>query len=212
MEKETFIQNIWTDKKGKSDGPAPFGLYIALDSPRPNLEHLTNSVLRVLSENTNDAHLWARTWGRVVICVAPGGKPQCNLNYIDDPESKRYVPVQTTQILDTSEVARLISPITKGSLATIVLNNQPTTIEAFLISYIHMVDELIWEIFRARKTRYSEVVKKVMSDRFSICLGTEDQILSTKMSNPTVSVRLYGSGVNKNVPKVMGGIIFEEVL
>ena len=209
MQKEELIQNIWNDKKGKENGRAPYALYVALDSPRPNLEILTDSMFKVLSENTYEAPRWAETFGRAVICVGPGNNLECVLGEVKDDRSKRFVPVQTTEILNLEDMERLTSPIKTGSMAEIVLNSQPMTIEAFLISYVHMVDELIWELFR-KSFRYGPSLKRVIDSGFTVSLGSEEEILTAKVEDPTVSVRLYGSGVNKNVPKVIGGIKFKE--
>lgn len=211
MDKEILIQTIWNDKKGKSDKEAPFALYVALDSPRPNLSSLTDSMFEALQGDISGAREWAKTWGRTVICVGPGCKQECILGLVADDKNKRFVPVRTTQILDAEKLEQLILPVEGGSMATIVLNSQPTTIEAFLISYIHMVDELIWDNFLAQGS-YSEAVQSVKDKRFSLTLASEDAILSQRMANPAVSVRLYGSKVNKNVPRVMGGIIPREVI
>jgi hypothetical protein len=101
----------------------------------------------------------------------------------------------------------------------IILNSQPVPIEAALISYVHMVDELVLDVYEKRKSlgnwstgeqRYASALEKVRQGGISLKVASQDEILALKAANPAISVRLYGSGVNKNVPKVMGAAIPSE--
>lgn len=213
-EKLQMIGEIWKDQKERSSS-GPYALYMAIDSPRPNLGSLTDSILETLSNDISRAENWSRTWGRLVICVRPGGTFESTLGDIDDEDNKIYVPIVTTQGLSIQERQQLIDTLPQGRLRLIMLNDQPTTIEAFLISYLHMVDEMIWEIYRQNRrgsekkhiTIFKEVLDLVAEERFSVALGSEEEILMAKKTNPQVSVRLYGSMVNKNVPKVLGIVL-----
>lgn len=214
MNKEALIQSIWEDRKERVDNSAR-ALYVALSSPEPDLKRLTALCLDELSKKSNAKALerWARGWDRVVICVGPGGVDSCNLGLINDDKSKSYVPVATTRQVDPENFLRQMP---EGKLGTILLNNNPTTIEGFLISYIHMLNQLIWDIYLSKLREagldqspqlYIDAVEEVKDKGFCVATASEDEILSARALDERVSVRLYGSGVNKDVSKVMGAII-----
>jgi hypothetical protein len=210
-EQEQLISKLWVDKKGKKDTPSPHALYIALSTPRPNLSVITAETLAALAEDPFVAEYWAKTWGRVVVCVGPTGKSECLLADTREDISKRFIPVKTTQKLPEEELLNLVKVLPTGNLGEITLNNRSTTIEAFLISYIHLVDEFIWELYRSGiRPSYGQVTNLVCEEGFSVRLGSGHDILLNKVNNPTASVRLYGSGVNPDVSKVMGGIVFNQ--
>ena len=214
-EKLEMIGQIWKDQKGRlSNGP--HALYVALDSPRPNLADLTDSVLEALSNDVIGAENWSKTWGRLVVCVRPGGRAECVLGGVNDEDNKIYVPVVTTQKLSSEQLQQMVDTAPQGGLRLVMLNNQLTTIEAFLISYLHMIDEMIWEMYRQSRLAverkdyisiYKQVLDLVARERFLVKLSSEEEILSIKKNDPEVSVRLYGSMVNKDVPKVLGGVM-----
>lgn len=217
-EKEALIQSIFFDKKGRSDGPAPYGLYVTLATPRPDLSQLTELMLGSLLKPQEPfmAEEWARTWGRVIVCVGPGGNFDVFLDRVAKEENKRFVPVNTTQKLSKNELTQLVDGMFEGRAGTILLNNEPTTIEAFLITYVHMIDEFIWDIYRNNLrisgkqnsvALYKEAVDFVRKYGFSVRMTSEDEILVTKVANSDAQVRLYGSQVNKDVPRVMGAVI-----
>lgn len=208
-ERTVLLESLWLEHRGRS-GEGSLALYVALGSPRPNLDSLTQKMFVALSEYPNSQY-WASTFGRVLICVRPGCIEECVLGRVKDIKNKMYVPISTTRKLSFQELQQLVEPFPGGSEGTIVMNNQPATIEAFLISYIHMLDELIWDIYRndsRAERRYSQALEFVRQNRFSVTFGSEDEILQLRMINPRVPVRLYGSGVNRDVPRVMGGIIY----
>ncbi len=218
-EKLHMIGQIWKDQKGRLSS-GPYALYVALNSPRPNLADLTESIFETLADDCIRSENWSKTWGKLVICVRPGGKAECVLGEVNDEDNKIYVPVATTQKLPEQDLQQMIDTVPQGRLRLLLLNNQPTTIEGFLISYLHMVDEMIWEIYRQKRLTverknyipiYQQVLDLVAKERFSIKLASEEEILGLKKADPQISVRLYGSMVNKDVPKVLGAVANKEV-
>ncbi len=216
QERETLIQRICEDKGGRVDRGWGLALYIALDSPRPNLAQITESILDGLSGDPVFGFQWAEDWGRVVICVGPGAQLNCRLGDMNDNESKKFVPVHTTQKLELSDMQQLLTTLPEGKLGTILINRDSMTIEAFLIAYIHLVDQAVWDIFRAkfdqsnrvgRSGVYEEAVNLVREHRFLVRLAGEEEILLAKILDDRVVVRLYGSGVNKDVSRVMGAVV-----
>lgn len=214
-ERETLLKVLWDGKKGRPDRLNNYALYVGLNSPTPDLQALTRSMLEQLSDRSNvyDSYHWAEGWGRVVISVHPDQRLRCLLGDMRDNDNKNFVPVVTTQITDLDE---MFKEFPRGSLGKILINRQPMTVEAGLISYIHMVDELIWDTFREKQVTtgsrdvlslYQDAVAMVASQGFSVETATEEEILNARRGNPKVSVRLYGSGVNKSVPKVMGAFV-----
>lgn len=211
-EKLALLQQAWDDKKERLSNAGSQALYVALDSPKPNVALITAQVLSEVYLKSS-AEDWARRWGRVVVCVKAGGEPLCLLGDVNDDKNKAFVPVSTSvRILP----AELIQEFPTGDLGTVLLNNRETTIEAIVIAYIHMVDELIWDLYRQKlqdanltssKELYAQTVSEVMRRGFSVGTATEEEILMAKKYNPQVSIRLYGSGVSKDVSKVMGAVV-----
>ncbi|MEK7497467.1 MAG: hypothetical protein AAB656_00940 [Patescibacteria group bacterium] len=212
-EKEFLLTEAWENKKDKVDIDGSLALYVSVASPNPNLfltSSITIQMLEALSASPQQAEEWSRTWGRVVVCIKPGFEQMCLLGEISDPKNKLFIPLKTKQKFAPTEI---IGGFPNGDLAQIVINSQPTTIEAFLISYVHIVDELIWEHFRSSgSSDYPGALQSVISSGFSLVSACEDEILFQKKGNPLMSLRLYGSMVNKDVPRVMGGIIFKGAL
>lgn len=184
-------------------------LYVALTSPRPNFLDLSRLMLDELSSGNGDKRYealeWARTWGKVVICIHPENKQGCFLVDTEDRKSKSFVPIVTTAKILPEQ---LLGDFSYGNLAEVVLNNRATTVEAATICFVHMVDEMIWDIYRKGDLTYQEAVMDVINKGFELRTAHEDDILEAVRINSKVSVRLYGSGVNKDVPKVMGGILW----
>lgn len=208
IEKDNLIQTIWADKKGRLSRSGNMALYVALDSPRPSLIDLTRLMLDELANEAKryEALEWARTWGKVVVCVQSGGALGCFLADTEDRSSKSFVPIVTiAKILPE----QLIGDFSSGNLAEVILNNQPTTVEATTICFVHMVDEMIWDIYRKNTLTYQEAVMEVMNKGFGLSIASEEEILEAVKRDFRVSVRLYGSGVNCDVPKVMGGILWK---
>lgn len=211
-EKTSLIQSTWVDHKGRLSGKGRYAIYVALDSPRPDFYKITNLMFGELSkeENLLEAEHWARFWGKVVVCVAPGGNLDCILADVDDDKNKSFLPVSTAVKLPATE---FFGGFPQGELATVLINNKLSTVEAVVISYVHLIDELIWDIYQSNnqlsKTaiNYRKAVNLVKDKGFSMIPAKEEDILLAKKMDPLVSIRIYGSGVNKDVPKVMGGII-----
>lgn len=208
IEKDSLMQAIWADKKGRLSRQGNIALYVALDSPRPSFMDLTRLMLEELANEAKRyaALEWARTWGKVVVCVQPRGGLGCFLADVEDAKSKNLVPVVTNARILAEE---LIEDFSDGNLAEVVLNNQPTTVEAATICFVHMVDEMIWDIYRKSDLTYPEAVMKVLNIGFGLSIASDEEILEAVKIDSRVSVRLYGSGVNKDVPKVMGGILWK---
>lgn len=216
---EALLKLIWDDKNGRAQRLPRFGLFVALDNPKPNLAVTTKRLLQALLENPDYSQEWAETWGKVVVCVGPAGKLQCILREESDDKNRSLIKLESNSLLSPAD---LITDFPQGKGATIVLNSQPTTVEAFIISYVHMVDELIWTLCQKklrqnpvvdhypatnRYLRYSQALQEVIESGFNIKVADTKQILDLKRNNLNISVRLYGSKVNKQVPSVMGAVI-----
>lgn len=210
--KQQLIQTLWDDKKGKS-GSSSHGLYVGLSSPNPDLVSITGSMLEQLSASPREAFFWAQSWGRLAIAVRAGFTDRCLLADSNDDKNKNFIPIATTRLVSP---VGLIAPLPQGELGTILLNSKRTTVEAILISYLHMVDELIWDFSRTKSQRdpidnYQQSLYQVLERGFSTRLASESEILALREADNSISVRLYGSGVNKDVPKVMGAIDFTPI-
>ncbi len=211
-EREAFIKAAYAEKKGRdTDSQSIFTCYVNIDCPTPNLPVLTASMLDELSKNHFEAYSWASKWDKSIISIAPDSKLGCIFLRDDDSKGKIFVPVSTTKIVDTVE---MLKTMPEGELAFIGINDQPTTIDAFLISYFHMVNELIWDIALKQQgsgkieiRSYIKALEEVMARGFSIGSISEEEIVKAKKQKPDTSTRIYGSKVNPYVPQIMGVII-----
>ncbi len=214
-DRDQIIEATWNNTKDRLiDDAGSQALYVSLDSPRPNFTALTHLMLEAMQ--SEQAESWARRFGRLVISIRAQSGLSCQLADVNDKKSKLYIPVNTQARLDPAE---LIPDFPEGSLGTILLNDKPTTVEAILISYLHMVEELVWDRYRvnlaeknqsANSQLYQETVGEVIAGGFSVQTMSEEQILKTKRLRPSTSIRLYGSGVNKDVSKIMGAIVYPD--
>lgn len=210
--KEAFIEAVYAEKKGRDTySPGIFTCYINIDCPLPRLPSLTALMLEELSNNNFEACEWASKWDKSIISIAPDNKSGCVFLRDDDPKGKIFVPVLTTKTLDVSP---LLESMPEGELAFIGINNQPMTIDAFLITYFHMVNELIWDTAikqqggrKVEVRNYIRALEEVMEKGFSVGLISEEEIIRIKTQKPNTSVRIYGSKVNPYVPQIMGAII-----
>ncbi|CAN5321745.1 hypothetical protein BH10PAT1_BH10PAT1_6650 [soil metagenome] len=207
-----FIQANYAEKKGRGVGlKSNMTCYISIDSPFPNLPYTTALMLEELSLNKDDAFIWTRDWDKSIISVAPDNKLRCDFLEDSDLKRKTFAPVSTTKVTD---VQQLLNDLPQGELAVIKMNSQPTTIDAFLISYFHMVNQLIWDTAIAiernvnvTRKSYSQALDLVMNRGFSTGIANDTEIIMAQTEDPDVSVRIYGSNVNKFVPQIMGAII-----
>jgi hypothetical protein len=207
-DRESFIEANFMDKKGR-DGSLrnPFTCYINIGSPGPNLPLLTASFLEQLQQNRDYAFIWASRWDKSIVSVAPKFESGCVFLSDGDVLAKNFLIVSTTKLIDQ---ATLLSQMPPAGEYTIGINDQPTTIDAFLISYFHMLNELIWDLTVKKSDNqkltvasYSDAIDYVTRVGFSIMLMPEAEIIATK-NNTDVSVRIYGSQVNPYVPKILG--------
>lgn len=212
LEKETIIQAAYAEKKGReSFGKNPFTCYIKINSPRPNLANLTASLIEELMIKKSEAFIWAKEWDKSIVSISPAQEIGCELLGVEDPRGKLFVPVSTTQ---TIELGDLVANLPGGEMGIIGINNQPMTIDAFLIVYFHMVNELIWDVAmtdpgsaQVNAKSYGRALDLVASKGFSVGLLSEEEMVKAKKGDPQTSMRIYGSKVNKFVPQVMGIII-----
>lgn len=211
-ERESLIREAFAEKKGREVGaPNPFTCYISIDSLCPNLARLTASLLETLDKDRFESFRWAQRWDKSIIAVAPGRETGCHLLKGEDLRGKMFVPVSTTRKI---EAGGLLADIPVGEGALVVLNSQPMTLDAFMISYFHMVNELIWdtalsesETGKVSSKSYGKALEIVMERGFAVTLGSEAEILEMKQREPKTSLRIYGSRVNNLVPEVMGAVI-----
>jgi len=119
-------------------------------------------------------------------------------------------------VMTTAPVAveHMVSSLPEGDLAVLGINTEAVTVDAFLICYLHLVNELIWDITIAESgggrplaSHYKQAVESVAERGFVTVQMTEEEILTTKLHNQQTSLRIYGSMVNKYVPKIMGAVI-----
>lgn len=209
--REAFIKAVYADTKGREvDSPNSFTCYVAIDSPTPNLGILTASMLDVIYGNIQNAYVWAAGWDKSIISIAPNNQLACVLLSDDDPAAKNFAPVSTTKTVDKFG---LIKNLPDGDLAVIKINDKPMTIDAFLIVYFHMVNELIWSLTRVFQSLgqiqtkgYSAAVNQVMDRGYGVILACEEEIIQEKIQNSNISMRIYGSKVNPYVPQIMGTV------
>jgi len=211
-EKEKLIQAVYAEKKGReSFGENPFTCYVNIDSPEPDLSQITATLLDELRSRPREAFLWTKAWDKSIVGLNPKETPGCHLLDGTDVRGKLYVPVMTTAPVAVEQMVRLLP---EGDLAVLGINAEAVTIDAFLICHLHLVNELIWDITiaesgegRPSASHYKQAVESVAERGFVTMLMTEEEILETKLRNPQTSLRIYGSMVNKYVPKIMGAVI-----
>lgn len=211
-EKELVIRESFADKKGRSDSSvSPYTCYIKINSPEPDMQSLTASLLESLMEDTSNAYIWAMNWDKSIISVSSGSSSFCSLIPTGDQRGKNFVPVSTTRPIDAN---RLLNGFPEGKLGLLAINSQSQTTDAFLISYFHMVNELIWDIALSKSvsgkpTRvcYEQALELVADQGFMVCVMPEEEIILRKQRNPTTSLRIYGSQVNRFVPQILGAVI-----
>lgn len=211
-DRDAFIKAMYAEKKGRDiSSKSIFTCYINIDTPTPNLPRLTASMLEELSKNRYEAFAWALRWDKSIISIAPDNKLGCVFLRDDDLKGKVFVPVSTTRIMDTSPLVKMMP---EGNLGMICINNQPTTVDAFLIVYFHMVNELIWDNAiafqgggRLEVNSYAKSINEVIEKGFSIQLVSEEDLIQTKRKNTKASIRIYGSNSNLYVPQIMGAVI-----
>lgn len=210
--KELLIRETFADKKGRSDsGVSPYTCYIKIDSPEPDLQILTASLLESLMDDASSAYVWALNWDKSIICVSSGPNSFCSLVPTGDQKGKHFIPVSTTRSIDGS---RLLKGFPEGKLGLLAINRQSQTTDAFLISYFHMVNELIWDLTLAKsvsgkpsRSSYEQALELVANEGFTTCVMSEEEIISAKQNNLSTSLRIYGSQVNKFVPQILGAVI-----
>lgn len=217
IEKQALIQRSWEEKKGRLVGShSPYALFVPLDNPLPNLAMVTLDMLEALDKNPRVSEYWAKTWGKVVVCVGPKSRHNIFIGEVEDDRNRAFVPVTTNlKIIPES----LADNLPEGAAGKIILNNTPTTPEAIVISFVHMLDELIWDLYQgklkmaglsASPKLYQESLAEVRSKGFSLYFAGAEEILAEAKDNPNVSIRLYGSGVNKDVQRVIGAVIISD--
>lgn len=210
--KELIIRESFADKKGRLTNTInPFTCYVNINSPVPDLQLLTASLLETLMGNVPDAYVWALNWDKSIVSVSAGSRSFCSLIPTGDQRGKGFVPVSTVKSIDGSGLLR---DFPDGKLGILAVNEQSKTTDAFLISYFHMVNELIWDMAlrrttasRPSKSDYVDALELVASEGFSPCVLSEDEIVSAKQKSTDVSIRIYGSQVNKFVPQILGAVI-----
>ncbi|OGM56423.1 hypothetical protein A3F62_01890 [Candidatus Woesebacteria bacterium RIFCSPHIGHO2_12_FULL_44_11] len=211
-EREAFIKAAYAEKKGRDIfSQNHYTCYVNINLPVPNLPFLTASLFDELAANSAAACTWTRRWDKSIISIAPNNEPGCVFLPDHDPICKSFVPVQTTRPIDT---AGILKEMPEGELAFIGINDQPMTTDAFLIVYFHMINELIWILALEEQAddkvgveSYTKALEKVMEKGFAVGLLSEQEIIRAKKQNPNMSVRIYGSNINKFVPQIMGAVI-----
>lgn len=217
QEKQALIQRFWEEKKGRLVGSySPYALFVPLDNPMPNLAMVTLGMLEALDKNSRVSEYWARTWGKEVVCVGPKSRQNIFIGEVEDDRNRAFVPVTTNlKIIPES----LADSLPMGDVGKIILNSAPTTPEAIVISFVHMLDELMWDLYQGKlkiaglsssPELYQQSLLEVRNKGFSLYFASEEKILAEAKDNPNISIRLYGSGINKDVQRVMGGVIISD--
>ena len=121
--------------------PGEYALYISLGTPRVQLGDLTRTVLNGLMMSDSETVLgWMRHYDKTIICVG-GSAGSANLIRTSDKKAKAYYPISTTKMIRPID---FISELPKGETGTIYINERSTTIEAWLMTCLHMLNELSW--------------------------------------------------------------------
>ncbi|MDO8452396.1 MAG: hypothetical protein Q7S79_01445, partial [bacterium] len=199
--------------KGRLPTPGEHGMYIALDCAKPDLADLTKGLLEALSSSGHSLD-WALHYGRVLVGINNQLNTGCVLLGDHDEKTSNYTTLRTTALIEPSE---LIQTLPRGTLAEIVINEQSTTVEGLVITYAHLIDELVLDTYnkllRAPKTDsavvYQDAISLVMRHGFSVRTANTAEILGAKKADPKTSIRIYGSGVNKDVPQIMGAVVYK---
>ncbi len=211
-EKEELILAVFSEKKGREvHALNPYTCYVNIGSPTPDLAVLTASMLEELERKPFEAKVWASRWDKSIISVSAGGKPGCSLLRDDDLRGKSFVAVSTTKLVNSAE---LLCQMPTGELGFIGINDRPTTVDGFLISYFHMVNELIWDLALEQSSGeyvdlngYGKALQLVIEKGFSVGLVSEEEIIELKKLDPKTTIRIYGSKKSKFVPEILGAII-----
>lgn len=203
--------------KGRLPIPGEHGMYIALDSAKPDLKVLTKGLLEALSASDR-ALDWTRHYGRVMVGINNQLETECVLLNDHNEKTRNYTTLRTTALIEPRE---LVQALPEGSLAEILINEQPTTAEGLVITYAHLIDELVLDTYRTILERnsdtdpavaYREAVSLIMQSGFSVRTASTEEILQTKKTDPRTSIRVYGSGVNKEVPQIMGAVVHKALV
>ncbi len=212
LERENLIRATYAEKKGREAfGENPYTCYVNIESPEPDLSQITATLLDQLQTRPLEAFLWTKAWDKSIVGLNPKESLGCHLMDVADVRSKLYVPVMTTVPV---AVEKMVRSLPDGDLAMLGVNVEAVTVDAFLVCYLHLVNELVWDQTiaesgggRPSASSYKRAVECVAERGFVTVLMTEEEILATKLHNPQTSLRIYGSMVNKYVPKVMGAVI-----
>jgi len=212
LEREDLIRVAYAEKKGREAfGENPYTCYVNIDSPEPDLSQITATLVDQLYMRPLEAYLWTKAWDKSIVGLNPKESLGCHLMDGADVRGKLYVPVMTTLPV---AVEKMVRSLPEGDMAVLGVNAEAVTVDAFLICYLHLVNELVWDITiaesgggRPSASYYKRAVECVAERGFVTVLMTEDEILATKLHNPQTSLRIYGSMINKYVPKIMGAVI-----
>lgn len=209
---ERLIELAYAEKKGREAfGSNPYTCYVAINSPKPDLSLLSESLLSELAENYDKAFVWARSWDKTIVSISPTQPLGCFLMSTDDIKGKMFVPVMTNLVADQS---RLLQGLSRAGVGQLVLNNQETTVDAFMICYFHMLNELVWDLTLdysngkdPTEESYLLALIAVKSGGFEVSIASTEDLLKISKNSSRASLRIYGSKINKYVPQVMGAVV-----
>lgn len=211
LNKDALLDQLWNEKRGKLQGDNPYTLYLTIDSPQIDMARITASFIRALEADISKSLRWSQKFGKVFIGLNQSGGVECSLK-LSSESARDMVAIHSSKAYP---IAQYVDVMSQGTSGEIILNDVDQPPEAFLISYIHMLDEYIWELTRHYENvgvhpeeAYSQALKvyKAMGARISV--AQEHDILNLA-HNGGCAVRLYGSKVHAAVPYVMGGVIIE---
>ncbi len=210
FDKSEFVRINFADKRGRIvGGTNPFVCYVNTPTPQINLPAVTSSLLEQLDQRRSQAFEWAQRWDKSVVAISPIGQAQCVLLPDGDPKGKNFIPVQTTSKFDAVPAVTAMPQV--GQLE-VAINDKPTTVDGFLITFCHMVNEAIWDTSLkigqgvVGFAQYCKGLDAVIESGFVTKLKPEADLIKQKINNPDTAIRIYGSGVNAAVPTIMGTV------
>jgi len=210
-EDNILIELAYSEKRGREvfvDNP--YTCYVTINGPRPNLVSLTECVLDELVKDYKKSFIWAKHWDKTVISISPLQNQDCCILSSDDLKGKMFVPVSTSKFVDQTGLSESVK---SGSAGIVMINSQEMTIDGFLICYLHMVNELIWVMAQRNsdngvinENSYSYALDAVREKGFEVAFVDVEGLLRATREKPETFLRVYGSNVNKKVPKIMGAV------
>ena len=210
--KHLLYEQIMADKREKSNIGANLGMYCPLGNPVFDIDEITGSAISAMENNSAATQMWSEDFGRVLVCVNPDNVG-IEIVSTSDPRQKRNVLIFSSRLFAPNKIigTNLIS-----GPNIIVMNEQPATIEGLTTSYLHLLDQVVWERFLILKREspnankvdlFARAVSRVRAEGVSLFTASEDEILNLFVSGELIP-RPYPSRAIKSLPFILGGVGF----